>query len=132
MKATYYGYYSYMNRVEEQRLRRIARTRQVRRQKFFLIIGVLITMAFISFFSIRTFANTDNSSECFGTKQYKSVMIFCGDTVDSIAERNYSFVYSSPQKMADEIRSINNLGRDEVLIPGNYLIVPYFKMASGY
>ena len=132
MKATYYGDYSYMNRVEEQRLRRIARTRQVRRQKFFLIIGVLITMAFISFFSIRTFANTDNSSECFGTKQYKSVMIFCGDTVDSIAERNYSFVYSSPQKTAYEIRSINNLGRDEVLIPGNYLIVPYFKMASGY
>ncbi len=132
MKATYYGDYNYMNRVEEQRLRRIARTRQVRRQKLFLIIGVLITMAFISFFSIRTFANTDNSSACFGTKQYKSIMIYCGDTVESIAEANYSFMYSSPDRLADEIRSINNLEAGEMLIPGNYLIIPYFKTASGY
>ena len=132
MKKTYFGDYNYMNRVEEQRLRRIARTRQVRRQKLFLIIGVLITMAFISFFSIRTFANTDNSPECFGTKQYKSIMIYCGDTVESIAEENYNFMYSSPDRMADEIRSINNIGRGEELIPGNYLIIPYFKIASGY
>ena len=132
MKKTYFGDYNYMIRVEEQRLRRIARTRQVRRQKLFLIIGVLITMAFISFFSIRTFANTDNSPQCFGTKQYKSIMIYCGDTVESIAEANYNFMYASPDKMADEIRSINNLDAEEMLIPGNYLIIPYFKMASGY
>ena len=132
MKATYYGDYNYMNRVEDQRLKRIARTRQVRRQKLFLIIGVLITMAFISFFSVRTFANTDSTPDCFGTKQYRSVMIYCGDTVESIAEDNYSLMYSSPDRMADEIRSINNIGRGEELIPGNYLIIPYFKMASGY
>ena len=89
-------------------------------------------MAFISFFSIRAFANTDNTSDCFGTKQYRSVMIYCQDTVESIAEENYSPMYSSPEKMADEIRSINNLERGEKLIPGNYLIVPYFKTASGY
>ena len=132
MKATYYGDYNYMNRVEDQRLKRIARTRQVRRQKLFLIIGVLITMAFISFFSVRAFANTDSTPDCFGTKQYRSVMIYCGDTVESIAEDNYSLMYSSPDRMADEIRSINNIGRGEELIPGNYLIIPYFKMASGY
>ena len=132
MKATYYGDYNYMNRVEDQRLKRIARTRQVRRQKLFLIIGVLITMAFISFFSVRAFANTDSTPDCFGTKQYRSVMIYCGDTVESIAEENYSLMYSSPDRMADEIRSINNIGRGEELIPGNYLIIPYFKMASGY
>ena len=132
MKATYYGDYNYMTRVEDQRLARIARTRQVRRQKLFLIIGVLVTMAFISFFSVRAFANTDSTPDCFGTKQYRSVMIYCGDTVESIAEENYSLMYSSSDKMADEIRSINNIGTGEKLIPGNYIIVPYFKMASGY
>ncbi len=132
MKAVYYGDYNYMRRVEGQRIRRIARTRQVRRQKLFIIIGVLITMAFISFFSIRTFANTDNSSECFGTKQYRSIMIYCGDTVESIAEENYKMMYSSSDRMADEIRSINNIGEGESLIPGNYLIIPYLKSVSSY
>lgn len=50
MRSTYYGNYDYMDRVEEMRFKRIARTRQVRRQKLLIIIGVLITMAFISFF----------------------------------------------------------------------------------
>ena len=132
MRSAYYGDYSYMNRVEEQRIRRLARTRQVRRQKMLIIIGVLITMAFISFFSVKAFANTDSTPDCFGTKQYKSIMIYCGDTVESIAEENYSFIYSSPEKMADEIRSINHLGKDDCLVPGNYIVVPYLAMASGY
>ncbi len=132
MKTSYYGDYSYMDRVEDQRYRRIARTRQVRRQKLFIIIGVLITMAFISFFSIKAFANTSNTADCFGTKQYKSVMIYCGDTVDSIAEENFCPMYSSVGKMADEIRNINHISAGEELIPGNYLVIPYFKLASSY
>ena len=133
MRNTYYGDYSYMYRVDEQRNRRLARARQVRREKMYLIIGVLITMALCSFFSIKAFANTDNTSaDSFGTKQYRSIMIYCGDTVESIAEDNYSFQFSSVDRMAGEIRSINHLADDEVLIPGNYLVIPYFDMASGY
>ncbi len=132
MMGTYYGNYNYMNRIEDQRCRRMARARQVRRQKLFLIIGVLVTMAFISFFSVKAFANTDNTADCFGTKQYKSVMIYCGDTVESIANSNYGPMYSSADKMADEIRSINHLSEGEELIPGNYIVIPYFKTASGY
>lgn len=132
MRSAYYGDYSYMNRVEDQRARRLARTRQVKRQKLFLFIGVIITMAFISFFSVKAFANTDTSSDCFGTKQYKSIMIYCGDTVESIARDNYCIMYSSADDMAKEIRSINHLDKEDRLIPGNYLVIPYFKMASGY
>ena len=133
MKRTYYGNYRYMDMVEERRLRRVARARQVKRQKMFFIIGVLITMAFISFFSVRAFANTDNNSaDSFGTKQYKSIKIYCGDTVESIAKDNYSFQYSSVDRLAGEIRSINNISSEEKLIPGNYLVIPYFDMASGY
>jgi hypothetical protein len=132
MRSAYYGDYSYMTRVEEQRMRRLARSRQVKRQKLLLIIGVLVTMAFISFFSVKAFANTEGSADCFGTKQYKSIMIYCGDTVESIAEENYSFIYTSPEKMADEIRSINHLGKDDSLVPGNYIVIPYLATASGY
>ena len=89
-------------------------------------------MAFISFFSVKAFANTSgDSSSCFN-KQYKSVMVYCGDTVESIAEDNYSVMFSSVGKMADEIRSINHLAKDDVLVPGNYIVVPYFATASGY
>ncbi|MCR5673990.1 MAG: hypothetical protein K6F87_09795 [Lachnospiraceae bacterium] len=133
MKSTYYGNYDYMYRVEEQKYKRMARVRQVRRRKMLFIIGVLITMALCSFFSIKAFANTDNTAaDSFGTKQYKSVKIYCQDTVESIAKDNYSFQFSSVERMAREIRSINHLSEDEKLIPGNYLVVPYFEMASGY
>lgn len=133
MKRTYYGNYDYMSRVEEQRIKRLARERQVKRQKLFFIIGVLITMAFISFFSVRAFANTDNTAaDSFGTKQYRSIKIYCGDTVESIAEEYYSFQYSSVDRLASEIMSINHLSADEKLIPGNYIVVPYYDLASGY
>ena len=133
MRNNYYDDSWYMSRVEEQQIRRRARARVVRRQKMFLIIGVLITMALCSFFSIKAFANTDNTAaDCFGTKQYRSIMIYCGDTVESIAEDNYSFEFSSVGRMANEIRTINHLTSDEVLIPGNYLVIPYYADAASY
>ncbi len=134
MKSSYYTNreYDLMIKMEEQRYRRAARARQVRRQKRSLIIGVLITMAFISFFSVKAFANTNTDTSVGFAKQYKSVMVYCGDTVESIAEDNYSVMYSSVGKMADEIRTINHISRGEKLVPGNYIVVPYFEMASGY
>lgn len=133
MRDTYYGDYSYMTRVQETRSRRATRARRVKRQKMFIVIGVLITLALCSFFSIKAFANTDSSStDSFGTKQYKSVKIYCRDTVESIAEDNFSFQFSSVEKMAREIRSINHMSDDEELVPGNYIVVPYFSEASGY
>lgn len=132
MRSTYYGNYDYMDRVENRRCRRLAAAKQVKRRKMLIIIGVMITMAFISFFSIKAFANTDStSSDSFGTKQYKSVMIYCHDTVESIAADNYGFGFSSVDDMAREIRSINNLTADEALIPGNYIVIPYFGNVGG-
>ena len=89
-------------------------------------------MAFISFFSVKAFANTSNTSENYMSKQYKSVMVYCGDTIESIAEDNYNCMYSSVGRLADEIRSINHISKGEDLVPGNYLVIPYFEMVSGY
>ena len=134
MRSYYYRDHDHIYMLDDSRKRRVARARQVRRQKLFLLIlGAVITMAFISFFSVKAFANTNTThSDSFGTKQYRSIKIYCGDTVDSIASDNYSFQFSSVDSMADEIRSINHISPDEKLIPGNYLVIPYFDMASGY
>ncbi len=130
MRAIYYGDYNYMIRVDEQRSRRKARTRQVRRQKL-ILIGALITIALVLFFSIRTFAGTDPDTTDNATKTYRSVKIYCHDTVESIAEENFSTNYSTVDKMADEIRHINHLSPDEELIPGNYIVIPVYD-PSGY
>lgn len=128
MRAIYYGDYNYMIRVDEQRSRRKARTRQVRRQKL-LVIGILITIALVLFCSIRAFAKTGNDNEENVSKTYRSVKIYCHDTVESIAEENFCTNYSTVDKMADEIRHINHLSADETLIPGNYLVIPVCEAA---
>ena len=130
MRSIYYGDYNYMIRVDEQRNRRRARTRQVRRQKL-ILIGILVTLALVLFFSIRAFAKTGRSDDAAtSVKAYKSVMIYCNDTVESIAEENFCYRYSTVDKMADEIRHINHLSTDEALIPGNYIVIPVCESSA--
>ncbi len=133
MRSNYYRSRDYMERAVMARQIRVAQVRRFRRIRLLIIIGAVITMALCSFFSIKAFANTDNTkADSFGTKQYKSVMIYCGDTVESIAQDNYNALFASVDQMSEEIRSINHISYDEKLIPGNYLVIPYFDMASGY
>lgn len=131
MRQTYYKEYDHMDRVRESRSRRVAlaRARKVRRQKMLLFAGVLITVALCLFFSIRAFADTGSSKSGDNfTRKYASVMIYCGDTVGSVAEEYYCRQFTSVERLKDEIMSINHLSPDEKLIPGNYLIVPYYDI----
>jgi len=127
MRNVYYGDYNYMNRLQNERYRRIARSRQVRRQKFLFCIGIFITILLLTFFSLRAFVYA-NDKNCSGqsTKQYKSICIYCGDTIDSISEEYYSSQYSSINQLKKEIRSINHIDLTDNLIPGNYIVVPYY------
>lgn len=131
MRETYYGDYTYMRRVEENRITRLAYVQaktRARKKRILLCTGIIITVLLCIIFSIRAFAyGVSDSNEAFGKKQYKSVVIFCGDTVESISREYYSMPYSSIDSLEDEIRKINNLSQDEILIPGNYLIVPYYN-----
>ena len=103
------------------------------RRKILLMIGMVITMALCLFFSIKAFANTkDAADEGLYSKQYRSEMIYLGDTVESIASDNYSFLFLSEDRLEEEIRSINHLSPDEKLIPGNYIVVPYFVSCDGH
>lgn len=127
MRNVYYGDYNYMNRLENQRYKRIVRTRQVRRQKMLLCFGIFITILLLTFFSLRAFVYANDKDEFSNyTKQYKSVCVYCGDTIDSISEEYYTHPYKSINQYKKEIRSINHIAMTDNLIPGNYIVIPYY------
>ena len=57
---------------------------------------------------------------------YMSVRIETGDTLWSLAER-YAPAYSDIGGYVDTLRQINQIRREDRLIPGQILIVPYTK-----
>ncbi len=59
-------------------------------------------------------------------KRYRSVMIYLGDDLGSMAEKYISPEYASVNAFTREVMSINHLNADTHLIPGNYIIIPYF------
>lgn len=124
---SYYRDYNYMERVENQRIIRNARVKQVRRQKLVIGLGIFITILLCTIFSIRAFVYASDNNTSNSNKMYKSVMIYCGDSVNSIAHDNITYGYKNITTLENEIRSINHLSNDEILIPGNYVVVPYFN-----
>ena len=124
----YYEDYNYMERVENERVKRMARVKQVRIQKLILAVAIFITILICTIFSLKAFVYASDKTTDKGTKMYKSVVIYCGDTVTSIAEEYFpTSSYESADKLIGEIKSINHISEDTSLIPGNYLVVPYYN-----
>lgn len=129
MRSTYYNNYNYMERVQQQKVARIARTKQVRKQKMLLAFGIILTIFICTLFTIKAFAySKDENPIEYGSKQYKSVVIYCGDSIESIAEANYCEAYKNVNEYKKEILNINHLTSDVKLIPGNYIIIPYYTL----
>lgn len=131
MRTICYGDYEYMERVYSNKKAYIARTKQVRKQKMILSFGIFITILFIAIVSIKAFvyANDSKDTTDYGVKQYKSIMIYCGDDVESIAEEYINGPYSSVNSYAYEIMNINHISNETQLIPGNYIVIPYYTNA---
>lgn len=127
MRKIYYGDYEYMMRLEEQKRRSAARAKQVKQQKIILALGIFITILICTLFSIRAFvyAEDDLSKNSF-TKEYKSICIYCGDTLESIASEYCNEDIISTKEYINEIKSINHLDNTK-LIPGNYIVVPFYS-----
>ena len=87
-----------------------------------LMAGILKGTRLIYAFAYTTEAPVEENVKC-----YRSVMIYLGDTVYSVAEENFGDGYDSVAAYAKEIVRINHIDIDTALIPGNYLVVPYFK-----
>ncbi len=87
-----------------------------------LMAGILKGTRLIYAFAYTSEAPVEENVKC-----YRSVMIYLSDTVYSIAEENIGEGYDSVDAYAKEIVRINHIDLDTALIPGNYLVVPYFK-----
>lgn len=119
----------YFERVENSRYARIHRSdkkRFLKFQKSILMLIIFFIMIIISILSIKhfTFAEDNNINV---RKQYKSIMIYCGDSVDEISDNFVLYGYPSKDSLSKEICSINGLSFDCELTPGNYIIVPYYE-----
>lgn len=104
----------------------IKRTAVVRTEKMILVSLFLVALIIsIMIISSKTYAGnfkSDNNS----VKLFKSVTIYAGDTLESIAADYMTEEYSSVSSYIKEITSINGICEDHNLIPGNKLIVPYY------
>lgn len=120
--------YNYMNTIEEHRINRINnnKVKQFNIFKNLMVIAIFITILFITIFSIRAFVYANDNRNCNNSKQFKSICIYCGDSIDTISNSYLEYGYDSDKQFKKEIISINHLSNNEILIPGNYIVVPYY------
>ncbi|MCR5734632.1 MAG: hypothetical protein K6G22_08510 [Lachnospiraceae bacterium] len=109
-------------------IRKYRSRRALERKRNMILIFILSMIIFVLVFSCFAYASDKKDSvSAAGTKCYKSVVIHLNDTLDTIAQGNLSNGYSSDDELVKEIISINRISADTALIPGNSLIVPYYR-----
>lgn len=130
MKNSYYdrlyatrdGITSDRQNVREQQIS--LRRSVIKKQKISLfIVFIFIALFTLLFFSRGVYADSNLNTK---TKMYKSVLIYSGDSLESIADTYMSIGYSDLSQYINEIVTINGLNKTSELVPGNHIIVPYY------
>ncbi len=116
----------YYVREEKNQKRRIARRKQVRRQKYLMFTVLFLLVLLIGLLSVRAFAYAEESTDPNRVKQYRSITIYAGDSLYQISTTHMTPEYSDPMAYAQEVAFINHMDPDAPLIPGNHLIIPYY------
>ena len=117
----------YLNEIDKSEIRimnnRIRRNRELKRHILLFSLS-LILMIFLSFifFSTKSVAASEEEKVY---KCYMSVQIESGDTLSSLTEEYMTPEYSS-KKFMEEIRYINNLEEDDLLVAGSFIIIPCY------
>ncbi len=122
-----------MMRTERMTGRRMSlsdRKRQVRRYKIGLYTLIFLTALVIGIFSVRAFAYADEHPDGDRVKCYRSITIYAGDSLYELSTNYLPPEYSDPVTYAREIAFINHMDIEAALIPGNHLILPYYKEAA--
>ena len=105
------------------------RTAVVRKERM-ILIAVFCLALFITSFILTGRVYADNNTASDSVKMYKSITIYAGDTLETIAAEYMSDEYSSVVKYINEVSSINGLNVDSELTPGNNIIIPYYMSKS--
>ena len=113
--------------MSERRIRNNKRKRQqeLKRKGMFLILSVIATIIISTlFFGFSAKASDSQKETCY--KYYTSIVIQDGDSLWSLAEKNWDGHFKSKKAYINEIKKINGLS-DETLISGQYLVIPYYS-----
>lgn len=106
----------------------IRRTKVVKRERILLVVLFCFALFFsIIFVSSKTYAGNFKNTNSDSIKMFKSITIYSGDTLESIANKYMTEEYSSQISYIKELSSINGFSSTAVLIPGNRIIVPYYS-----
>lgn len=116
-------YYERAQNKHYARIRSCRRAAYIRKRIMMMIIFVSIT--FITLLSVKHLIYANDAQAM--PKKFQSVMIYCGDSIDSICSEYSRYGYSAQDSFRNEILSINNISENTTLIAGNYLILPYYE-----
>ncbi len=115
----------------EQRIRnnRIRRRRELQRKKRAAVLVLFMTVLFSSsFFSIRIRAEGNRPVDL--TKYYTSIQVKSGDTLwDYACQYGNRQYYKNNREYVEEVMAINFL-KDDTITAGQYLILPYYRLAG--
>ena len=106
--------------------RKVKRQREIRRNILLAVAATLVLMIFV--FSYHTLisaasSNTDGVSY----KYFTSIQVEAGDTLWSIAEEYADEDhYASNKEYINEVKMMNKLRNDEI-VSGQYLVIPYYS-----
>ena len=93
-----------------------------------LLISIICITVFL--FSLLLFNHKTEaanfSANSNAVKMYKSITVFSGDTLESIADEYMSNEYSSVNKYINEVLSINGMNSATKLVVGNKIVIPYY------
>lgn len=112
---------------EERRIynNRIRRKRQLRRRM--IITGSIVCLLLIFGVPGTVFLSRAQSKEPeVSYKYYTSILVYPGDTLNSIAGTYADAHYESLNAYIEEVRMTNHLTDDDIRA-GEYLIVPYYS-----
>ena len=106
----------------------IRKTRKIKRMtaRFITILTMFLIVLTVAG-SLSSFAGSKDIAKLASEKQYTSVLIYPGDSLDSLTDQYISPEYKNREKLKMEIMSINHLSPDKVLTAGNHIIVPVYR-----
>ncbi len=119
------AYEELLLRDYRNRQKRMLRIRQLHRRIFLVVLTVvLVLLLTVSYHAILSEATAKDKDISY--KYYTSIEIQYGDSLWSLAKEYAGEEYASAEDYVHEVMQINHL-REENLIAGQYLIIPYYS-----
>lgn len=115
-----------MGKSERRILNNKLRRKRQRRKNILLFAMTFFLVATLSLGVNAFLSNAKSGSDDIEYKYYKSIIIQRGDTLMSIASVHMDDNYVSTESYVNELIKINGL-RDDKIVAGNYLIIPYYS-----